>query len=129
MNDKETILNEALVAPASVPGLRKISLRTLAMFSRVGINLDKIEKIENFNICSLGEIIYLLMGDEDEVLNTVYNAPSELPKRADLFLDTIDPKKLPAIGASIARDFAAISEASVKTDGQETMPGNLQSPQ
>lgn len=134
------ILNEAMTAPTEVeiiPGIaiRKISLQTLSMLTRIGSPIADLKKAanattENITLPELAEFIFIHAGPPELVRRCVYAARFELAQHADEFCATIPPDKIPAILAAIMGDAAAIRAAQVSIIPDPNLPEskNGQSP-
>ncbi len=122
---REEKLNDAICSPdTDYP--RKISLRTLAMADRVGINILGIN--QNSGLSSLGDMIYLLCGNAEEVCRTVYREPSLFEIRADNFLGTLSQEDFNDIVQKIIDDNKVISQTKIETQENSDIPKNALSP-
>ena len=100
--------------------LRPISLGSLEVLRQLGNPLSAGNaELTNIDIGILTEFIWVHAAPLDEVLETVYNAPSQVGRKAALFAMLISPAKLRTITSSLSADQAAVQAASAIPQPEE----------
>lgn len=105
-----------LAPPAQVkPGftLRPISLGSLELLRQLGNTLaDSSPDMEKLDTRTLSEYIWVHAAPLEEVVETIYNQPSQVAKKIALFSMSIRPSDLKVITSAMAADTAAVQAAS-----------------
>lgn len=140
-NEREKILNDAMMAPDAVevcPGVRvrRMSMQSLAMCSRVGVKIpgpDDLKSAETpedaFRVFpAISEFVFIHAAPIEAVEECVYVKPSLLARNADRFLTKIPVDKLVDVFLAISADQAAISAAETKIDSEAPDSKNTPSP-
>ena len=136
---RQDILNNTFTAaePEIVPGIRirKISLQSLSMLTRIGSPIADLKKTanastEDFSVPDIAEFIFIHAADPELVERCVYTARFDLAPKADEFCAAIPPDKIPEILAAIMGDAQAVrlSQASALPDSSLPPSKNGQSP-
>ena len=68
--------------------------------------------MSNIDTRTLTEFIWVHAAPLDEVMDTVYNTPSQVNRKAALFAINISPAELRTITTALATDQAAVQAAS-----------------
>jgi len=93
--------------------LRPISLGSLEVLRQLGNPLASGNtELSDIDTGILTEFIWVHAAPLDEVMETVYNAPSQVKRRAAQFAMTISPAELRVITAALSADQAALQAAS-----------------
>ncbi len=93
--------------------LRPISLGSLEVLRRLGNPLASGDAdMTNIDTRTLTEFICVHAAPLDEVVETVYNAPSQVNRKAALFAMSISPAELRTITSALSADQAALQDAS-----------------
>ena len=117
ISSREDSNNRSLVQPPvrteSGLALRPISLGSLEVLRQLGNPLASGNtELTNIDTGILTEFIWVHAAPLDEVMETVYNAPSQVKRRAAQFAMTISPAELRTITAALSADQAALQAAS-----------------
>lgn len=117
ISSREDSNNRSLVQPParteSGLALRPISLGSLEVLRQLGNPLASGNtELTNIDTGILTEFIWVHAAPLDEVMETVYNAPSQVKRRAAQFAMTISPAELRVITAALSADQAALQAAS-----------------
>ena len=117
ISSREDSNNRSLVQPParteSGLALRPISLGSLEVLRQLGNPLASGNtELTNIDTGILTEFIWVHAASLDEVMETVYNAPSQVKRRAAQFAMTISPAELRVITAALSADQAALQAAS-----------------
>lgn len=93
--------------------LRPISLGSLEVLRQLGNPLTSGNaELATIDTRTLAEFIWVHAAPLDEVLETVYNAPSQVGRKSALFAMAISPAELCTITAALSADQAALQAAS-----------------
>ena len=117
ISSREDSNNRSLVQPPvrteSGLSLRPISLGSLEVLRQLGNPLASGNtELSDIDTRILTEFIWVHAAPLDEVMETVYNAPSQVKRRAAQFAMTISPAELRVITAALSADQAALQAAS-----------------
>lgn len=117
ISSREDSNNRSLVQPParteSGLALRPISLGSLEVLRQLGNPLASGNtELTNIDTGILTEFIWVHAAPLDEVMETVYNAPSQVKRRAAQFAMTISPAELRVITSALSADQAALQAAS-----------------
>ena len=117
ISTREDNNNRSMVQPAtrteSGLTLRPISLGSLEILRHLGNPLSSGDtNMTTIDTHTLTEFIWVHAAPLEEVVDTVYNAPSQVGRKAALFAMTISPAELRTITASLSADQAAVQAAS-----------------
>lgn len=117
ISSREDSNNRSLVQPPvrteSGLSLRPISLGSLEVLRQLGNPLASGNtELTNIDTGILTEFIWVHAAPLDEVMETVYNAPSQVKRRAAQFAMTISPAELRVITSALSADQAALQAAS-----------------
>ena len=117
ISSREDSNNRSLVQPParteSGLALRPISLGSLEVLRQLGNPLASGNaELTNIDTGILTEFIWVHAAPLDEIMETVYNAPSQVKRRAAQFAMTISPSELRVITAALSADQAALQAAS-----------------
>ena len=117
ISSREDSNNRSLVQPParteSGLSLRPISLGSLEVLRQLGNPLASGNtELTDIDTGILTEFIWVHAAPLDEVIETVYNAPSQVKRRAAQFAMTISPAELRVITAALSADQAALQAAS-----------------
>ena len=75
--------------------------------------------MSNIDTHTLTEFIWVHAAPLDEVVETVYNAPGQVNRKAALFAMNISPAELRTITSSLSADQAAVQAASAIPQPEE----------
>ena len=119
ISTREDENNRSMIQPParteSGLSLRPISLGSLEVLRQLGNPLASGDAdMSNIDTRTLTEFIWVHAAPLDEVVETVYNAPSQVNRKAALFAMSISPAELRGITTSLAADRAAIQSASAE---------------
>lgn len=93
--------------------LRPISLGSLEILRQLGNPISSGNAdMSNIDTRTLTEFIWVHAAPLDEVMDTVYNTPSQVNRKAALFAINISPAELRTITTALATDQAAVQAAS-----------------
>ena len=93
--------------------LRPISLGSLEILRQLGNPISSGNAdMSNIDTRTLTEFIWVHAAPLDEVMDTVYNTPSQVNRKAALFAINISPAELRTITSALASDQAAVQAAS-----------------
>ena len=93
--------------------LRPISLGSLEVLRQLGNPLASGgADMTNIDTRTLTEFIWVHVAPLDEVVETVYNAPSQVNRKAALFAMSISPAELRVITSALSADQASLQAAS-----------------
>ena len=114
---REDSNNRSLVQPPvrteSGLSLRPISLGSLEVLRQLGNPLASGNtELTDIDTGILTEFIWVHAAPLEEVMETVYNAPSQVKRRAAQFAMTISPAELRVITSALSADQAALQAAS-----------------
>lgn len=117
ISSREDSNNRSLVQPPvrteSGLSLRPISLGSLEVLRQLGNPLASGNtELTDIDTGILTEFIWVHAAPLDEVIETVYNAPSQVKRRAAQFAMTISPAELRVITSALSADQAALQAAS-----------------
>ena len=117
ISTREDSNNRSMIQPParteSGLSLRPISLGSLEVLRQLGNPLASGNtELTDIDIGILTEFIWVHAAPLDEVMETVYNAPSQVKRRAAQFAMTISPAELRVITAALSADQAALLAAS-----------------
>jgi len=117
ISSREDSNNRSMVQPATRTEsglvLRPISLGSLEVLRQLGNPLSTgAAELDSIDTRTLAEFIWVHAAPLDEVVETVYNAPSQVNRKAALFAMNISPAELRAITAALSADQAAVQAAS-----------------
>ena len=117
ITSREDSNNRSLVQPPvrteSGLSLRPISLGSLEVLRQLGNPLASGNtELSDIDTGMLTEFIWVHAAPLDEVMETVYNAPSQVKRRAAQFAMTISPAELRVITSALSADQAALQAAS-----------------
>ena len=117
ISSREDSNNRSLVQPParteSGLALRPISLGSLEVLRQLGNPLASGNtELTNIDTGILAEFIWVHAAPLDEVMETVYNTPSQVKRRAAQFAMTISPAELRVITSALSADQAALQAAS-----------------
>ena len=117
ISSREDSNNRSLVQPParteSGLALRPISLGSLEVLRQLGNPLASGNtELSDIDTGILTEFIWVHAAPLDEVMETVYNAPSQVKRRAAQFAMTISPAELRVITSALSADQAALQAAS-----------------
>ena len=100
--------------------LRPISLGSLEVLRQLGNPLASGNaELTNIDTRTLTEFIWVHAAPLDEVVETVYNAPGQVNRKAALFAMNISPAELRTITSSLSADQAAVQAASAIPQPEE----------
>lgn len=108
--------------------LRPISLGSLEVLRQLGNPLASGNtELTDIDTGILTEFIWVHAAPLEEVMETVYNAPSQVKRRAAQFAMTISPAELRVITSALSADQAALQAASAipqpdSTDSPNELP-------
>ena len=109
--------------------LRPISLGSLEVLRRLGNPLVSGDAdMTNIDTRTLTEFIWVHAAPLDEVVETVYNAPSQINRKAALFAMSISPAELRVITLSLSADQASLQAASAIPQPDATDSPNERTP-
>ncbi|MBR5889570.1 MAG: hypothetical protein IKY92_05960 [Akkermansia sp.] len=133
ISTREDNNNRSMVQPdarlESGISLRPISLGSLEILRQLGNPLASGDtSLSNIDTHTLTEFIWVHAAPLDEVVDTVYNAPSQVGRKAALFAMTISPAELRTITASLSADQAAVQAASAIPQPDDTDSPNERTP-
>ena len=133
ISTREDNNNRSMVQPdarlESGISLRPISLGSLEILRQLGNPLASGDtSLSNIDTHTLSEFIWVHAAPLEEVVDTVYNAPSQVGRKAALFAMTISPAELRTITASLSADQAAVQAASAIPQPDSTDSPNGQTP-
>ena len=117
ISTREDSNNRSMIQPParteSGLSLRPISLGSLEVLRQLGNPLASGNtELTDIDTGILTEFIWVHAAPLDEVIETVYNAPSQVKRRAAQFAMTISPAELRVITAALSADQAALQAAS-----------------
>lgn len=117
ISSREDSNNRSLVQPPvrteSGLSLRPISLGSLEVLRQLGNPLASGNtELTDIDTGILTEFIWVHAAPLEEVMETVYNAPSQVKRRAAQFAMTISPAELRVITSALSADQAALQAAS-----------------
>ena len=117
ISSREDSNNRSLVQPPvrteSGLSLRPISLGSLEVLRQLGNPLASGNtELSDIDTGILTEFIWVHAAPLDEVMETVYNTPSQIKRRAAQFAMTISPAELRVITSALSADQAALQAAS-----------------
>lgn len=117
ISSREDSNNRSLVQPPvrteSGLSLRPISLGSLEVLRQLGNPLASGNtELSDIDTGILTEFIWVHAAPLDEVMETVYNTPSQVKRRAAQFAMTISPAELRVITSALSADQAALQAAS-----------------
>ena len=117
ITSREDSNNRSLVQPPvrteSGLSLRPISLGSLEVLRQLGNPLASGNtELSDIDTGILTEFIWVHAAPLDEVMETVYNTPSQVKRRAAQFAMTISPAELRVITSALSADQAALQAAS-----------------
>ena len=93
--------------------LRPISLGSLEVLRQLGNPLASGDAdMTNIDTRTLTEFIWVHAAPLDEVVETVYNTPSQVNRKAALFAMSISPAELRVITSALSADQASLQAAS-----------------
>ena len=133
ISTREDSNNRSMVQPSarleSGLTLRPISLGSLEILRQLGNPLASGEaNISTIDTRTLTEFIWVHAAPLDEVVETVYNAPSQVNRKAALFAMNISPAELRTITASLTADQASVQAASAIPQPDATDSPNERTP-
>lgn len=117
ITSREDSNNRSMMQPSarleSGLSLRPISLGSLEILRQLGNPLSSGDTNANaIDTHTLTEFIWVHAAPLDEVVDTVYNTPSQVNRKAALFAMNISPSELRSITASLTADQASVQAAS-----------------
>lgn len=120
--------NASMVAPDAVPTaglkLRPISLGSLELLRQISNPLATGADDSELDFHTIAEFVWIHAAPVEEVVETVYSRPSQVPKAVALFCMDISPSDIKLIGASLAGDRSAIASASASPLPEENNSPN-----
>ena len=124
ISTREDENNRSMVQPStrteSGLSLRPISLGSLEILRQLGNPLASGDvDMSNIDTHTLTEFIWVPAAPLDEVVETVYNAPGQVNRKAALFAMNISPAELRTITSSLSADQAAVQAASAIPQPEE----------
>ena len=124
VSTREDENNRSMVQPStrteSGLSLRPISLGSLEILRQLGNPLASGDAdMSNIDTHTLTEFIWVHAAPLDEVVETVYNAPGQVNRKAALFAMNISPAELRTITSSLSADQAAVQAASAIPQPEE----------
>ena len=133
ISTREDNNNRSMVQPdarlESGISLRPISLGSLEILRQLGNPLASGDtSLSNIDTHTLTEFIWVHAAPLEEVVDTVYNAPSQVGRTAALFAMASSPAELRTITASLSADQAAVQAASAIPQPDSTDSPNGQTP-
>ena len=109
--------------------LRPISLGSLEVLRQLGNPLSSGNaELTNIDIGILTEFIWVHAAPLDEVVETVYNTPSQVKRKAAQFAMSISPAELRVITSALSADQAALQAASAIPQPDSTDSPNGHTP-
>ena len=117
ISSREDSNNRSMMQPQarteSGLSLRPISLGSLEILRQLGNPISSGNAdMSNIDTRTLTEFIWVHAAPLDEVMDTVYNTPSQVNRKAALFAINISPAELRTITTALATDQAAVQAAS-----------------
>ena len=133
ISSREDSNNRSLVQPPvrteSGLSLRPISLGSLEVLRQLGNPLASGNtELTDIDTGILTEFIWVHAAPLEEVMETVYNAPSQVKRRAAQFAMTISPAELRVITSALSADQAALQAASAIPQSDSTDSPNELTP-
>ena len=130
---REDANNRSMLAPAQKPvggvKLRPISLGSLEIMRQLGNPLATgSAEMDTLDTKSLTEFIWVHAAPQDEVVDTVYNHPSQVAVKSTLFAMSISPAELKLITGALAADQAAVQAASATAVPDPDLPDSPNAP-
>lgn len=118
----------SMLAPenTSIAGLtlRPISLGSMELLRQIGNTLATGETETDIDSHTLAEFIWIHAAPKEEVIETVYDYPSQVSKKVTLFCMDISPADISKVAASLAGDRAAVIAASARPLDEENESPN-----
>ena len=109
--------------------LRPISLGSLEVLRQLGNPLASGDAdMTNIDTRTLTEFIWVHAAPLDEVVETVYNTPSQVNRKAALFAMSISPAELRVITSALSADQASLQAASAIPQPDSTDSPNGHTP-
>lgn len=117
ISSREDSNNRSMIQPParteSGLSLRPISLGSLEVLRQLGNPLASGDAdMTNIDTRTLTEFIWVHAAPLDEVVETVYNTPSQVNRKAALFAMSISPAELRVITSALSADQASLQAAS-----------------
>lgn len=114
---RDDINNRSMVAPAtrtkSGLTLRAISLGSLELLRQLGNPLANNDpNLDKLDTKTLAEYIWVHAAPQEEVVEYIYNQPSQVAKQVALFSLNIKPSDLAAITSALVADTTAVQAAN-----------------
>ena len=124
ISTREDSNNRSMIQPParteSGLSLRPISLGSLEVLRQLGNPLASGNaELTSIDTRTLTEFIWVHAAPLDEVVETVYNAPGQVNRKAALFAMNISPAELRTITSSLSADQAAVQAASAIPQPEE----------
>lgn len=118
ISTREDSNNRSMLAPSARTNagitLRPISLGSLEILRQLNNPLATAEaNITEVDTRIIAEFLWVHGAPQEEVLNVVYNSPTQVAYKAAAFAMNISPAELRGITSFLAADRAAIQSASV----------------
>ena len=123
---RENMNARSMLAPEStgIAGLtlRPISLGSMELLRQVNNPLATSDTEVEIDSHTLAEFIWIHAAPLDEIMETVYDYPSQVGKKVTLFCMNISPTDISKVAASLAGDRAAVIAASARplNEGNES---------
>lgn len=123
---RENINARSMLAPEStgIAGLtlRPISLGSMELLRQVNNPLATGDTEVEIDSHTLAEFIWIHAAPLDEIMETVYDYPSQVGKKVTLFCMNISPTDISKVATSLAGDRAAVIAASARplNEGNES---------
>lgn len=133
ITSREDTNNRSMLAPAQKPvdgvSLRPISLGSLEILRQLGNALATgSAELDAIDTKTLTEFIWVHAAPQDEVVDTVYNHPSQVACKATLFAMSISPAMLREVTSSFAADQASVRAASATAIPDPDLPDSPNAP-
>lgn len=135
ISSREDMNSKSMLAPASQPvggiSLRPVSLGSLEILRQLGnVLATGSAELDNIDSRTLTEYIWVHGAPMEEVVDLVYNKPSQVAAKAALFAMAVTPTDLRLITSSLAADQAAVQAASATVVPDPDVPAspNTQAP-
>ena len=120
----------SMLAPenTSIAGLtlRAISLGSMELLRQIGNPLATGETETDIDSHTLAEFIWVHAAPLQEVVETVYDFPTQVGKKVTLFCMDISPADISKVAASLAGERAAVIAASARPLDEENENPNAQ---
>ena len=133
ISSRDHVNNQSMVAPAAktIGGLtlRPLSLGSLEVLRQMNNALAAGDiDPEAMDTHTLTEYIWVHAAPVDEVLEVVYNRPSQIAKEVAKFAMGVTPTELRLLTGTLAADQAAVQAASVTAIPDPSLPDSPNAP-